>query len=203
VRNKMTASLLFFVVIVVVLLNNFNERYQNEELKTAFDAIYEDRLIAESYILGFTDKLHHINEVLNDNQLSDSLKMTTTMGILHEIDTINHLYEATKLTETERKYFLHFTNLTHQMGMDLFAGNYESEQMIIQEALVDLHTLSDIQLEEARKLKVKTSKLFNMGSIAHQFEMIILIVIGLIIQSLLFASRTLKPDPFKQDHNLN
>ena len=184
-------------------MNNFNERYQNEELKAAFDAIYEDRLIAESYILGFTDKLHHLNEVLKDNQLSDSLKMATTIWILHEMDTINHLYEATKLTETERKYFLHFTNLTHQMGMDLFSGNYESEQRIIQEALVDLHTLSDIQLEEARKLKVKTSKLFNMGSIALQFEMIVLIVIGLIIQSLLFASKTLKPDGFKQDHNLN
>ncbi|MEX2567550.1 MAG: MCP four helix bundle domain-containing protein [Cyclobacteriaceae bacterium] len=203
VKNKLTASLLLCGVIVVVLLNNINERYNNAELKTAFDAIYQDRLLAESYILDFSENLHDIQDALNNDQLSDSVKLSTAIQQLSELDRINQLYEATKLTDQERQYYAHFSSLTEQISHDLYEGDFKNEGEIIHAALMDLHSLSELQLSEAQKLKERTNKLFNMGNIASQFEIVLLIIIGLVIQTLLFSSRILNLNKISQDPRLN
>ena len=51
IPNKLGTSLLLMGVLVLVLFNNLSERSNSRQLKTAFESIYEDRLIAESYIL--------------------------------------------------------------------------------------------------------------------------------------------------------
>lgn len=203
VKNKITAASLLFGVIVVVLLVNFNQRSQIGELKSAFEALYKDRLVAESYILGFSEKLHDMHDAINDPALPFLKKQEIANKILSEIDTLNHLYEATRLTDEEARYFIHFTQLTHEMDLRLKAGDLDSEEPMIRSALLDLHSLSQIQLNEADKLKAETDKIFSMGSILLQFEMVVLIIIGLLIQALFFASKTSNGFKIPENHNLN
>lgn len=203
VKNKITAASLLFGVIVVVLLINFNQRNQIDELKSAFESIYRDRLVAESYILDFSEKLHDMHDAINDPGLPFLKKQEIANKILNEIDTLNHLYEATRLTDEEARYFIHFTGLTHEMDLRLKAGDLDSEEPMIRSALLDLHSLSQIQLNEADKLKSKTDKIFSMGSILLQFEMVVLIIIGLLIQALFFASKTSNGFKIPKNPNLN
>lgn len=203
VKNKITAASLLFGVIVVVMLINFNQRNQIAELKSAFEAIYRDRLVAESYILGFSEKLHDMHDAINDPALSFLKKQEIANNILNEIDTLNHLYEATRLTDEEARYFVHFTDLTHEMDLRLKAGDLDSEESMIRSALLDLHSLSQIQLNEADKLKARADKIFSMGSILSQFEMVVLIIIGLLIQAVLFASKTSSGFKMPENPNLN
>jgi len=203
VKNKITAASLLFGVIVVVLLVNINQRKQIGNLESAFEAIYRDRLIAESYILDFSEKLHDMNDAINDPEKSFSEKQEIANHILNEIDTLNHLYEATRLTDEEARHFVHFTGLTDEMNLRLKAGDLESEAPMIRSALLDLHSLSQIQLHEADKIKTETDQIFSHGSIILQFEMVVLIIIGLLIQALLFASKTSSGCKVPQNPNLN
>ncbi|WP_143156031.1 MCP four helix bundle domain-containing protein [Cyclobacterium lianum] len=203
IKHKITTASLLFGVILVVLLINSNQRKQIEDLKSAFETIYRDRLVAESYILDFSEKLHDMYDVINDPHLPYVKKQEIANRILGEIDTLNHLYEATRLTEEEARYFGHFTGLTHEMDIRLQAGDLASEAPIIRSALLDLNSLSEIQLVEADKLKSETDKIFSMGSILLQFEMVVLIVIGLLIQALFFASKTSKGFRIPKNPNLN
>lgn len=203
IKHKITAASLLLGVIVLVMITNINQRNQIEELESAFEAIYRDRLVAESYILDFSEKLHNLQVAINDPVSSLSQKQRIAKQLLTEIDTLNQLYQATRLTEEEARYFLHFTGLTEEIDLKLKQGDLESEEVMIKSALMDLHFLSQIQLIEADKLKSKTDRIFHMGNIISQFELVILIVIGLIIQVLLFASRTNMPTKWSKNAGLN
>lgn len=203
IKHKITAASLLLGVIVLVMITNINQRNQIDELESAFEAIYRDRLVAESYILDFSEKLHTLQVAINDPRSSLSQKQLIANRLLTEIDTLNQLYQATRLTEEEARYFLHFTGLTEEIDLRLKQGDLESEEVMIKSALMDLHSLSQIQLTEADKLKSKTDKIFHLGSIISQFELVVLIIIGLIIQVLLFSSKTTTAAKWPQDPGLN
>jgi hypothetical protein len=83
------------------------------------------------------------------------------------------------------------------------ASNFETAGLSINEALSDLESLSEIQVKEAEMIMLKTDKMLNVGSISSQFEMGVIIIIGLIIQVLLFASKTLQFNKSNPDARLN
>jgi hypothetical protein len=203
IKHKLTAASLLFGVILLVMVTNMNQRNQIAELETAFEAMYRDRLVAESYILDFSEKLHTLQLAINDPSSTLPQKQLVANKLLAEIDTLNQLYEATRLTEEEARYFLHFTGLTKEMNLRLKEGDLASEETMIQSAFMDLHFLSQIQLTEADKIKSKTDRIFHRGSLISQFEMVVLIVIGLLIQVLLFASRTAGPPKWPTNSQMN
>ncbi len=51
IPGKLKLSLLLTGVACLILVNNLIERSQSRELKTAFESMFTDRLIAESYII--------------------------------------------------------------------------------------------------------------------------------------------------------
>lgn len=203
VKHKLTAASLLFGVILLVMATNVNQRSQIAELETAFEAIYRDRLVAESYILNFSEKLHLLQLTINEPGSSLLQKQQVANQLLSEIDTLNRLYQETRLTEEEAKYFLHFTGLTKEMDLRLKEGDLASEETMIQSAFMDLHVLSQIQLAEADKIKSRTDRIFHRGSLVSQLEMVILIVMGLLIQALLFTSRATRPSKWPANPRMN
>lgn len=71
------------------------------------------------------------------------------------------------------------------------------------EALNILANLSAIQISEAKIQLTQANKLFHFGSISSQFELAILVIFGLIIQALIFASKSINLNKSSAPFNLN
>lgn len=189
IPHKFTTAMLLLTVLSVVFFNNFQERRNIKELKTAFDSIYEDRLLAESYILQFSAILHEFDAWIS---ASNDQKNILPIVQLQKMEALNLLYQSTKLTSKEAEYFSHFTSLTQQLKTELKAQNIESSKKIINSALLDLRSLSVIQVSEAKIIMSKTDRMLAISSISSYIEMGIIIVVGLFIQTLLFAPKIIQ-----------
>ncbi|GAB3218163.1 hypothetical protein J0A67_02165 [Algoriphagus aestuariicola] len=200
IPNKLGTSLLLMVVLALVLVNNLRERSNSKQLETAFESIYADRLMAESYILSLSEQLHQIQELL---ETSPADKDKALEQNLSEIDRINLLYLDTKLTEDEERHFDHFETLTWEITKSLREGKHKRAISDIDAALRDLHLLSEIQVSEAQSLLTKTAQIFRSGSLISQFEIGLVILIGLMVQGMLFASKSLQVREKQVPENLN
>jgi len=200
IPHKFTTSLLLLTVILIVFFNNLQERRNSSELRIAFDSIYADRLLAESYILQLSSTLHEVDEWVKAPKNQNKVQLTTQ---LQKIDALNLLYQDTQLTQKEAEYFTHFTALTQQLKNELKTENIENTKKIINSALLDLRSLSVIQVTEAEMIMSKTDRMLTISSISSQVEMGIIIAIGLMIQALLFTSKTLQPKNSNIDPRLN
>lgn len=200
VPGKVRTSLLLMGVLVLVLFNNLSERANSKQLKTAFESIYEDRLMAETYLFRLNNELHQIEELLERPVAGQKEKLTENIA---EIEQINLLYLETKLTEAEGRRFEHFEKLTRDLTKALQTGGFETANSKIREALRDLQLLSDIQVSEAQSILAQSNRIFSSGSISSQFEIGLLIVIGLMIQAILFASKSLQKRNTITVENLN
>jgi hypothetical protein len=200
VPQKLVTSLLLSGALIMVLVNNLKERSNSAQLKTAFASIYEDRLMAESYILGLTKGLHQIQESLKSASPEEQKKINQHIA---NIEQINLLYLDTKLTPNEELHFTHFEKVTWELAKALKEGQTDTVSAKIEEALSDLHLLAEIQVSEAQILLAETERIFNSGSLNSRFEIGLIIVIGLMIQAILFASRTLGENKFVIAKNLN
>jgi hypothetical protein len=200
IPHKFTTSLLLLTVILIVFFNNLQERRNSSELRIAFDAIYEDRLLAESYILQLSSILHEVDEWVKAPKTQNTVQPTSQ---LQKIDALNLLYQDTQLTQKEAEYFTHFTALTKQLKNELKTEKFQNTKKTINSALLDLRSLSVIQVTEAEMIMSKTDRMLTISSISSHVEMGIIIAIGLMIQALLFTSKTLQPKNSDVDHRLN
>jgi hypothetical protein len=200
IPKKTSTAFLLLGVLVLVLVNNLKERSNSAELKTAFESIYQDRLMVESYILRLSEQLHQIQEQLENpapNQ-TDLLRVK-----LSEIEKINLLYLNTQLTDEEEIHFEHFEEMTWELDQALRAGETETVRSTIEVALKDLRLLSEIQIVEGQSLLAQSQQLFKSSSISSQFEICLVIILGLMVQGILFASKTLQKRNSLATENLN
>jgi|SRR5690606_23515076 len=200
IPKKIGTALILSGVLVLVLVNNLRERSNSAELKTAFESIYQDRLMVESYILRLSEELHQIQELLG-NPVAGQTEILR--GKLAEIEQINLLYLNTQLTESEEEHFEHFEKMTWELDQALKEGETAIVHFKIEEALRDLRLLSEIQIAEGQSLLTQSQQLFKASSISSQFEICLVIILGLMVQGILFASKTLQKRNSFSTENLN
>jgi len=200
IPRKTGTALLLLTVLVLVLANNLRDRSNSERLKTAFESIYEDRLMVESYILRLSEELHQIQEILENPVVRQTENLQRKLS---EIEQINLLYLNTELTKAEEMHFEHFEKLTLELDKALQNGKIESANSKIEEALMDLRLLSEIQISEGQSLLTQSQQLFKSSSISSQFEICLVIILGLMVQGILFASKTLQKQNSISTENLN
>ena len=200
IPNKLATALMLMGVLLLVFFNNLKERSNSTKLETAFESIYEDRLMAESYILRFSANLHQIQDVLDNQSVLTQSEMKEKLA---EIEELNLLYLDTELTKTEETYFVHFEKLTRELSKALSEGKLETATAKIRDAHKDLHALSEIQVTEAQVLLTQTRRIFSAGSASSQFEIGVIIIIALMVQAILFASKTLQSSKSNPKENLN
>jgi hypothetical protein len=189
IPKKTGTALILLGILALVLVNNLSERSNSKQLKTAFESIFEDRLVVESYILRLSEELRQIEEILKSPK---PLQQELLAEKMSKIEQINLLYLNTVLTDAEEIHFAHFEKLTWELHQALEVGSIEKANTTIEEAITDLHILSEIQLSEAQSLLTQSQQLFKSGSIMSQFEICLVIILGLMVQGILFASKTLR-----------
>ncbi|MBP9196062.1 MAG: hypothetical protein KBF35_00250 [Saprospiraceae bacterium] len=202
-KNKLTAAILLFGLIVVVCSNNLFERNNAEKINATITTIFDDRFMVESYIFQYSALIYQIKEILNHPNYTAVEKIELNKGPLKGILLLNDAYKKTKFTKEEVIYFDQFTDLCKKMSNHINVGQTVDGTKFSNEALNILANLSAIQISEAKIQLTQANKLFHFGSISSQFELAILVIFGLIIQALIFASKSINLNKSSAPFNLN
>ncbi len=195
--------MLLFIVLALVLLNNFSERNNSSKINKAIHSIYDDRLIAESYIFRYLNNSHQIIELIDEPSLLGTEKLEEIRNRLANVREINGFFEQTTLTNLEKTDYLELKRLYFEINQAVLDGNLEQAKNIAKETLGILELLSEIQLTEAKNQIQEINRLNSSITLNSHFEIAVLIIIGVWIQGLVFASNTLKGGKPQQDPSLN
>lgn len=212
IRNKTKAALLLAIVLGLTMLTNLLERKRFRELEQSFSSMFEDRLMAESYLFHLYENLKNEQDLIQsaaDEGLSQAGKeklaahRASRAGLMAQ-------YAETYLTEEEEEQFGQLQaslsevdrlekEIAHgQAAAPLISAHDEAAAA----AFTTLSALSDIQTAVGAELRDRSERII-LGSVSiSQLEMTILIIIAIIIQGLIFSSRTLLGSPGR-DPSLN
>jgi Four helix bundle sensory module for signal transduction len=202
----MQVAFLLSIILFVVFANNVMESRNVTELGGSFSSVYEDRLLVESYIYNLSDHLYQKKIMLDHCDLVSNATTNLKVNIDQhnsEIQTLIHNYEITRLTENESRVFDEFKiNLDRMASMERDyirlpeQDKAEKRLQLNQQFFVvakNLNLLSAIQIEEAKRLNDDSKRIIAGFTMLTQFEMAILIGIGLIILALILSSSQINP----------
>jgi hypothetical protein len=211
IQQKAQVAFLLAIVLMGILVKNVMERNNVSELGDSFSSVYEDRLLVESYIYQLSNHLYQKKLIFDNCEVNGNAIAYRNEIEKHNTDISNliHEYEKTKFTEKETAFFQSFkhsirkiTFLETQYLISTSGKNNSELDDQFKMAASDLQHLSNIQIAEGKILSDQSKKIVAGSTILTQFELGMIIIIGLIIQALIFASQSLTPK-VTQNHNLN
>lgn len=189
IQNKMAASGALFTLCVLVLFSNYQDREHTNNVKNSISTLYEDRLVVEDYILKMTIDIYEIKQVLHDaGQHGEPTDQITSL--LSHIDGLSKAYMKTKFTEAEDVTFDALLKTLKEFDSSSSQSN-EHRLNLANQSLVLLNKLSTIQLEESKLIMKQVDGLYRSGKVASQFAFGVTIIILVVLQALVFASKTL------------
>lgn len=190
VENKSVASIALLSLCLLVLFSNYIDRDHTSNVKNSITTLYEDRLVAETYILRMTTAIYQLKEIMNASGLDLDIADNRIGDLLSDIHPIRTAYRNTKLTAKEDLKFAELSKIltefeiSHSNGISLKMENTNK-------ALALLNELSAIQLEESKLIMNQAETLFFSGKVSTQFAFAVIIIILLVLQALVFTSKTL------------
>jgi len=206
IKQKITAATLLLVVLVLVLLNNLDQNRQFKKMVNSFSSLYEDRLVAESYIFKISEQLYQKDLTLEKPALPQEHKDMYRHVALQSGKAISHLidqYRKTEFTMNERKYFDSLLSGIERLDRVekayIAADSYSANDLILKDtikALVGINlqyldALSDIQVNEGKKMTKVSKAALISNAASSQLETSFLIIIAIVIQILIFASNSM------------
>ena len=199
IQQKMRAATVLAIVFGLILITNRLEKSYFSELQTAFTSVYQDRLVVESYIYQLAGLLHRKKELTDESGREEK-----TENLNDAIESLVASYEQTQLTPTEARLF---DDLQQQLAhLQVLEARYETERGNTagqyQQLFATLDGLSAVQLTETKNIVADSNRIVASSEATSQLEISILIVVGLIVQAMILASKSRFPR-FSQDSNLN
>ncbi|MBE2245740.1 MAG: MCP four helix bundle domain-containing protein [Candidatus Competibacteraceae bacterium] len=198
VRNKIFASALLFSLCLLVLFSNYLDRVHTNKVKKSIATLYEDRLIAEGYILKMTSIIYQIREELQAD-MDQRMKAENLRSLNHEFYELYNAYMKTKLTETESVTATALLDYFKKIEQNISDNHY----FYTNKSLLLLIQLSSIQLEESKLIMQQAESEYATIKSSSQFAFIIIIIILVVLQVLVFSSKTIFPLSKPKDHMLN
>ncbi len=212
IQQKAQVAFLLAIILLGVFMKNVIDRNNVSELGDSFSSVYEDRLLVESYIYKLSDHLYQKQLLIDQCSGLEDINQMRAQIARHNvaISGLIQEYEKTKLTNQESIFFNAFKkNINEMISLeDQFLKSQNSMSAVpfldqqFTTASSNLNQLSSIQIAEGKTMTDHSKKIVAGSSILTQFELAMIIVIGLIIQALIFASNSLTPTQF-QKHQLN
>lgn len=201
IKNKFAASGALLILCLLVLFSNYIDRDHTQNVKNSISTLYEDRLIAEAYILKMTSSVYQIKEAINAD-MNDAVKANNINNLLLNIKEISNAYKKTKLTDVEKRKTDELLN-TFLEFEPRHLNTIQMKSESANKALILLNELSAIQLEESKQIMDHAEKLYLSGKTSSQFVFAIIIIILIVLQALVFTSKTLIPNNKTKSPNLN
>lgn len=186
--QKIKASVGFLMVFALVLATNRIDNQHFENVQNAIESVYEDRLVAKAYLYDIHQLLVN-KKILILTEEGEKIDVNNT----RKIDTLVSKYSSTTLTLDESKKFDKFNNVyidfkQIESGFIKSRSGKTAEKMLttIDRMEFYLDKLIDIQLEEGKNQKLFAEKSLEQNSFFSRIEMILLVIIGVIIQFIIF-----------------
>lgn len=189
IQNKLAASAALFALCVLVLFSNHIDQNHTERVKNAISTLYEDRLIAEEYILKMTSGFYQVKEVLQANT-DHGNRLEDCRNLIVNIKEEYNAYQKTKLTDAEKIQSDVLSGIIKELEANILE-NTPIQMASAHKAHVILNELSSIQLQESKQIIDHAEELYVSGKTSSQFVFAIIIVILIVLQALVFASKTL------------
>lgn len=209
IKQKFNAALALLTVFVLVLATNLIDKQHFSELQESFTAVYKDRLMAEIYLFELSRHLQDKKDMLEGQE---QISIRANNALTDSIRNIIEKYEATKLTVDEAIYFQSLKS--HLDTLETMENSLESTQVAHEQQLKydineefhfirgEMEALSQIQVKEGKRLIQASYRTIASSHLTSQLEISILIILGLIIQVLIFSSKTVD-SRFEQNSRLN
>ena len=201
VKNKLLASGILLSLCLLVLISNYIDSNHTKNVKAAISTLYADRLIAEEYILKMTSGVYQIKEVIHAD-LPQANKKSISNNLLLTIKEESNAYLKTKFTTLEKTKADELLSILDAFETIPF-DDKKNKLASADQALVILNQLSAIQLEESKQIMANAETLYIAGKTSSQFVFAIIIVILLVLQALVFTSKTLIPNTMPKSPTLN
>ena len=201
IKNKLTASIVLLSLCLLVLLSNYLDRIHTENVKDSISTMYEDRLIAESYILKMTRNSYQIREILNSDK-GQVLKNSAVKNAIADLKTTYTIYIKTRLTKTEKNVADELIRHIQEFEQTMFNKNSVTT-IHTNKILASLDKLSTIQLEESKLIMKQVESQYASIKASSQFAFLIIIIILIVLQIMVFSGESLIPQFKPKDPSLN
>ncbi len=201
IKNKILASIALLSLCLMVLLSHYLDKIHTQKVTNSIATLYEDRLIAEDYILKMTSNIYQIREVLN----SDLNSVSESNSISKLINVFNDQYNAyfkTKLTTSEEATANELKSYIKILEQNVLNNNYDPLGYT-DKALFSLNKLSIVQLEESKLIMKNAESEYVTIKASSDFVFAIIIIILLVLQAILFSAKTILPVTKPNDTVLN
>ncbi|WP_339877903.1 MCP four helix bundle domain-containing protein [uncultured Algoriphagus sp.] len=202
-RRKITALVIIGLLMLLFYGKNLTERQAFKSISSTFTEVYNDRLVVEGYIFRISENLFKIQKLVDHCNINYDYSRVVEEIANHELEIKDIVddFEQTNLTNQEAVYLADFSAIIEN---DLQIKNYSllySDSSGINKSQVqlydqkisiaqrDLDNLSKIQLEEGEKLINKANIIINRSQIWSQFEVALLIILGLSLYFILFRNK--------------
>jgi multidrug efflux pump subunit AcrB len=201
IKNKITASVVLLALCLLVLLSHYLDRMHTQNVKNAISTLYEDRLIAEDYILKMTSTTYEIREVLNSD-LDRASKSNAIRKLTEKFNSIYTIYLKTKLTKPEKATAVELIWHLKKFGQTTLKNNHQPSDYT-DKVLFSLDKLSTIQLEESKLIMKKVESQYATIKASSQFAFVIVIIILVVLQIMVFSGESIIPIVKSKDPTLN
>ena len=200
IRHKGRITILMIAVFFLVAFSSYTYNKNINEMGDLSTEMYSDRLLAQDYIYKF-GKIFYERKLIVTNQnvknINDFFKQDRAI-ILTLLDN----YEKTNLTKNEEIQFQEFKkNVLLMMNLeykyllsnnkDLKASLLTLQNKSLNVSLEQLDKLAAIQISTGKELNKASKKIVNFSTLLSQFDWALLIIIGLIIQVIIFTSKSM------------
>lgn len=204
IEQKIKAACSLAIIFILVIATNLIDRNHFAELQESFSSVYKDRLLVENYIFKLSGLVHQKHMLLHDTTTLEREQLQ----INRAIDTLLVAYEKTRYTQKETELFNAFKSalaqlqqLEHQYATadnsSVLKSKIESKNI---QLISLLEGLSNIQMEEGKRLINQSNEVINTSHSISRVEIILLVVIGIFAQALVLASKSLKPKKPQKIH---
>ena len=194
--QKIRTGLALLVVFLLVLATNVIDNQRFNTIQKSVETIYEDRLVAKSYLYKISRKLQVKSELLRTDDSQGKAGLNASIN--DSIKVLIEKFAATKLTYNEAKRLKSLRQNVEQLfkAENTPAGDIKiGEELALAEGFdqyltkvtEDLDALSEIQLTEGRREKMITTRAVETSNLISKIEIGFLILIGFLIQLLIFV----------------
>ncbi|MDO8998876.1 MAG: MCP four helix bundle domain-containing protein [Bacteroidota bacterium] len=202
IRQKGRVTILMILMFFLVAFSSYTYNDNIGQIDDLSSEMYSDRLIAQNYI-------YKLEKILCQRKVMIAEQNATKIGDIFKHDRGSILgllnnYEKTKLTKNEKIQFQELKkNVLLMMNFEqkyLLGGNkdlkrnmlkLQSESLNI--SLKQLDKLAETQMSIGKQLNEASKKIVTFSTLLNQFDLAIIIIIGLIIQGIIFTSRSAVP----------